>query len=120
LNASVEVFTQRPAHAVWPVGHAHRPAAHVAPVGQTAPHAPQLRGSLVASTHPPPQARRGDVHDAAGAHPPARHKLPDVHALPHAPQWLKLVVASTSQPLAALPSQSAAPVWHTQRPKAQV
>jgi hypothetical protein len=54
LASSSRVFTQRPPHAVWPDGHAHRPAVHVAPVGQAVPHAPQLRRSVMRLVHAAP------------------------------------------------------------------
>jgi hypothetical protein len=51
LASSSRVFTQRPAHGVWPEGHAQRPAVQEAPVGQTVLHAPQLRRSVMRLVH---------------------------------------------------------------------
>jgi hypothetical protein len=42
---------------VWPGGHSvvHWPPAQTWPVAQVVPHAPQFDGSLLVSTHAPPQ-----------------------------------------------------------------
>lgn len=53
---SVAVFTQRPPHALWPVGQAHTPAAQARPVGHARPQPPQFAPSVMGFTHAAPQA----------------------------------------------------------------
>jgi len=56
---SVCVSTHAPPHDLVPVGHdvavVHAPPMHSRPPVQFVPHAPQLFGSVLRSTHPPPK-----------------------------------------------------------------
>jgi hypothetical protein len=77
------------------------------PPGQTWPQAPQLLGSLVGSTHVPPQQ----------GNPPAEHGKPGVDAIPHA--WFMQVAMvqgalGVGQPAAVL--QRHTEFWHVVPP----
>jgi hypothetical protein len=92
----------------------HAPATQLSPDGHTLPHAPQLLGSLVRSTHLPLQTVPVHVEEV---HSPATQLSPAGQTVPHAPQLLGSSAVSTSQPSAACPSQSARPgaqstMWH--------
>jgi hypothetical protein len=58
------------------------------------PHAPQLFGSVVMSTHVPQHGVRPPVH--APVHTPQLHVLGGGHFLPHAPQLFGSLVVSAS------------------------
>src|SRR4051794_23016598 len=51
------------------VGPAHEPEAHVSPVAQTSPQAPQFAPSLVGSTQTPPHRIAGDAQAASTSMP---------------------------------------------------
>jgi hypothetical protein len=89
---------------------------HVAPDGQMLPHAPQLAGSIVASTQAPPQQEpmcwRSIGHGAAGsapaqplksAHCPRLQNCVLPHALPQVPQWSGSVDGRTQDSLQQRP-----------------
>jgi hypothetical protein len=73
---------QAPLHRVIPAGHAHVPAAQVAPVGHALVHEPQFLGSLDKLTHAPPHT---DM-PAGQAHVPPAQVAPVGHAVVHEPQ----------------------------------
>jgi hypothetical protein len=105
----------------------HAPFAHCAPPGQTSPHAPQLFGSFLGSTHPVPHRISGALQPAgrhtcwAGSqaplqhlapppkhaapaglhcntHIPFTHENPPPQAMPHPPQLFGSLVPSTHTP----------------------
>ena len=71
--------------------------AHTSPGLHATPHAPQLAGSCLRSTHAVPQAVSPVPHIVA--HTPAEHTLPDGQTLPHAPQLLGSLAKLTHAPL---------------------
>jgi hypothetical protein len=74
------------------------PAVHVAPTGQTSPHPPQFKGSLVGSTQPPSlQSAVGAVH-FGGTHFPSVHVSPSAQVPPQIPQFSGSLVISTHLP----------------------
>jgi hypothetical protein len=126
-EASLCVFTSHPfaglpsqsAKPALQLAMWHVPAVHegvALGVAHTRPQAPQLARFVVRSTQLPPQ-----LVSVLGTHP-AEHVYPDppavhiadppVHITPHAPQ-LVTDERDASQPLAALWSQSAKPLRHT-------
>ncbi len=85
---------------------------------QLVPHAPQWLGSLLRSTHAPPQSVR--PAEQLVAHAPVEQTEPPEHAAPHAPQFAgsfaratqappHRVVAGTAQGVASLPGSAASP-----------
>jgi hypothetical protein len=102
-----------------------QPLAATLASAHTAPHAPQLAGSMAVlaqkAVGPAPQVLSGEAQ--AVPHIPAEHTRPAAQAVPQPPQLALSLRVSTSQPLAALPSQSRKPVAQAaiaQAPAAQV
>lgn len=75
----------------------HMPLEHVSPAGQRLLQDPQLFGSLVRSTHAPPQLTAGAVH--AAAHAPLLQTSLVGHVVPHPPQLFGLDATSVHCPL---------------------
>jgi hypothetical protein len=63
----------------------HRAFEQTVPAAHATPQPPQLRLSLRASTHCPPQSV--SVAAQTSRHAPIAHTCPTLHARPHAPQW---------------------------------
>lgn len=76
---------KRPAHCVYPGGHAQVPSVQVAPPGHTVPHAPQLRLLVCKLTHPPSHSVRPVLQLPVQA--PPEHSVPRGQRLPHTPQF---------------------------------
>ena len=72
---------------------------HVRPDGQTAPHAPQLKGSLVVSMQPSVQQVSVPGHlvtwHVGVWHTPDTHVVPALHCTPQPPQFCVSLVSST-------------------------
>ena len=83
LEVSVHVPGAVPHTVVVGAGQVHVDAAHVAPVAQTTPHAPQSLELLVKSTHDPEQL----VSEPHPPHDPPLHAVPAAHATPQPPQF---------------------------------
>jgi len=82
LLGSFEVLTHAVPQLVSPAGQVQLPLTHVAPVGQTCPHIPQLFVSFTL-THVPEQ----NICPGPQAHAPAEHISFAGHTLPHIPQF---------------------------------
>jgi hypothetical protein len=102
-----------PLHSLSPAGHAHALFAQSKPGLHVSPQPPQFDGSVVASTHVPPQGTRpaGQV----STHAPALQILPAPQTIPQPPQFVGslAVVVQT-------PPHSASPGSHAQTPPRHV
>jgi hypothetical protein len=92
------VFVHVPLHFVPLFGHEQPPFAHVSPPVQATPQAPQLFGSLEASTQAPLQSVRPAGQDASW-HIPRAQAAPVAQVTLHAPQLPELAWVSTQAPL---------------------
>jgi hypothetical protein len=71
----------------------HMPPEHAEPTGHEVPHAPQLRESVIVSTHVPPQLVIVPAH--IDAHVPATHTgVVPLHTVEQLPQCCALLVTS--------------------------
>jgi hypothetical protein len=106
-------------HSVWPDGHVevHIAATHACIGVHAVPHAPQLCGSPVGSTHALAQQTRPDAHGGPPpqpiTHTPAMQTVPPGHACAHAPQFTLSVSRLVSQPSNDIPSQLPNPERHS-------
>jgi hypothetical protein len=87
--------------------HTQLPAVHIAVVGQTWPHVPQLVGDDCRFAH----AVRQSVSPAVGqTHVPASQTANDAHVWLHVPQCRVLVIVSTQRGAAPIAVQSVRPL----------
>lgn len=78
-----------------PAGHTHEPPSQDAPAGHALPHAPQLSGLELTSTHDAPHFVSAP-HETA--HLPALQTAPAPHVIPHPPQFIGSDPTSTHAP----------------------
>ena len=122
LRSTSQPVVALPSQSPRPAGQRspQRPAVQVAtpfgPDAQANPQAPQCATSEAVSrsqplTALPSQSRNAPSQEATAQRPPVQVAVARLKAqrAPHAPQCATSVAGSTSQPLAASPSQSAAP-----------
>jgi hypothetical protein len=110
---------------VSPVGQPQAPPAQTCPVGQAAPQAPQLSGSVARLTQVWLGAVPQTVPGAAQVQAEAWQSKPPVQALPQVPQLRTFVATSTqvagvpqAVTVAGVVSQAHAPPPHVPRPQA--
>jgi hypothetical protein len=89
-----------------PASQPHLPAEQIWPFGQTVPQAPQLAGSALVSTQPPPQSLSGVVQPASQR--PALQTWLAPHAVAQLPQCAGSLASETQ-----LPEHSESPASQT-------